>query len=378
VYPALAVLDELVSNGSKAPFDIQNLSLWVGGIGGMEAEMVKRAGVPFTAIPAGQVAGVGARALPGNLLKLAKGFREARRIIGSFRPDVMLFTGGYLAVPVALAGRMPLPGQKRPRSLLYVPDIEPGLALKTLVRFADQVAITAEESRAFFPKHPAVTVTGYPLRSELASWRRETGQEALKLDPALPTLLVLGGSRGARAINRFLLAHLPALLPQMQIVHASGELDWLEVQAIRDNLGEQFGLSETEVLRYHAYPYLHKEMGAALAAADLVVSRAGASVLGELPLFGLPAVLIPYPYAWRYQKVNAAYLEERGAAVMLPEDEMPAQLLSLILDLINDHERRSQMQQAMQSLARPNAAGQIAALLGRLAEHAPQKGRERW
>jgi UDP-N-acetylglucosamine--N-acetylmuramyl-(pentapeptide) pyrophosphoryl-undecaprenol N-acetylglucosamine transferase len=130
--------------------------------------------------------------------------------------------------------------------------------------------------------------------------------QALHLDPALPVLLVFGGSKGARSINRALLEALPGLLPEMQVLHISGNLDWPEVEAARSALstGEAAAWAE----RYHAFPYLHDEMGAALAAADLVVARAGASTLGEFPALGLPAILVPYPHAWRYQKVNADYL----------------------------------------------------------------------
>ena len=114
--------------------------LWVGGAGGMEADLVKREGVRFEAIPAGQVHGVSLRALPGNLWQLGRGFLAARRILRKFRPDVLLFTGGYLAVPMAFAARLLRQG----KSLLFVPDIEPGWALKTLARFADQIALSVE------------------------------------------------------------------------------------------------------------------------------------------------------------------------------------------------------------------------------------------
>ncbi len=116
----------------------------------MEAELVKKAGLPYTAIPAAGVHGVGLRALPGNILRLARGVLASRRILKEFQPEVLLFTGGYLAVPMALAGRH-IP------SLLYVPDIEPGLALKTLSRFASTIALTAEPSRTFF-KHSKARV----------------------------------------------------------------------------------------------------------------------------------------------------------------------------------------------------------------------------
>jgi UDP-N-acetylglucosamine--N-acetylmuramyl-(pentapeptide) pyrophosphoryl-undecaprenol N-acetylglucosamine transferase len=334
----------------------------------MEADLVKREGITFEAIPAAGVHGVGLRALPRNLWKLFQGLRAASRILKRFQPDVLLFTGGFVAVPMALAARR-WPGSlfmSSPiKSLLYVPDIEPGLALKTLARFAEAIAITSEESRTFFHrKH--VTVTGYPVRSSLKVWNIADAQRALSLSSDLPTLLVTGGSSGARSINRALMSALPDLLTEMQVVHLTGNLDWEEVNAFITTLPAD------KSAHYHAFPYLHEEMGAALSAADLVISRAGASSLGEFPMFGTPAILVPYPYAWRYQRVNAAYLARYGAAVVVEDAELPAKILPLVRELIHDKPRRAQMRKAMQALHQPQAAADIAKLLQNLVN--PKKG----
>ena len=118
-------------------------------------------------------------------------------------------------------------------------------------------------------------------------------------------------------------------------------------------------LTGVQAARYHPFPYLHEEMGAALAAADLALSRAGASTLGEYPLFGLPAVLVPYPYAWRYQKVNADTLVQRGAAVMLEDGKLSDQLLSTVNDLLSQPQKLAAMRNAMQHLSHPEAAAEI-------------------
>lgn len=346
MYPALTVLQAL---GDDA-----NPVLWVGGETGMEAELVKRLNIPFTGIPAAGVHGVGLRALPGNLLRLQRGRAASSRILKDFMPDVLLFTGGYVAAPMALAAR-------KYSSLLYVPDIEPGLALKFLARFSDRIALTAEESREYFPRNKKMVVTGYPTRPDFSVWTREKARQTLGLNDNLPVLLVFGGSKGARSINRALLAALPDLLTQMQIVHISGTLDWEEVHQAGQYLAESLKT------HYHAYPYLHEEMGAALASADLALSRAGASSLGEYPLFGLPAILVPYPHAWRYQKVNADYLARHDAAQILEDQALGESLTSTVLDLLQDKPRLERMQQAMRSLARPKAAADIANLLRSLA-----------
>lgn len=346
VYPALTILRALGADASQV--------LWVGGMGGMEASLVQRVGVPFQAIPAAGVHGVSPARLPSNLWALARGVFASRRILRQFQPDVLLFTGGYVAVPMALAaGRIP--------SLLYVPDIEPGLALKTLARRAACIALTAEESRIYFPKSACLKVTGYPTRQELGKWKRPTARALLELNGRLPVLLVSGGSRGAHSINHTIWCCLPELLQICEVVHITGERDWDMLQAARNNLNPD------QARLYHVYPYLHEDMGAALSAADLVISRAGASTLGEYPLFGLPAILVPYPHAWRYQKVNADYLVNKDAAVMLEDDKLEETLLDTVSGLLNSPQRLEAMGQAMRALAKPQAPTLLADMVRQLA-----------
>lgn len=347
MYPALAVHSALAAR-------ITNLDTqWVGGEGGMEESLVSRQGIPFQAIPAAGVHGVGLVTLPRNLVTIARGVIAARRILNEFRPDVMFFTGGYVAVPVALAGRS-IP------SLLYVPDIEPGMALKALSGMADVIAVTTEESQKFFKKK--VYETGYPLRSDLSLWDRQTAFQHLGISGEFPVLLVFGGSKGAHTLNMAVLDNLRALLEKFEIIHISGAPDWQIVKGAREQLPPQLGP------RYHAMQYLH-EMGAALAAADLVVSRAGASSLGEYPLFGLPAILVPYPHAWRYQKVNTDYLTRRGAAIMLRDQRLSDELLPTLNVLMDNPNKMKAMRAAMFELSHPRAAEKIAsALIGLVGE----------
>ncbi len=308
---------------------------------------MERAGIPFKAIPAAGVHGVGLRTLPGNVWRLTRGVFAARRILREFKPDVLFFTGGYVAVPMALAG-MKVP------TALYVPDIEPGLALKTLARFADRIAVTEEDSFAYFNRPGRITLTGYPVRAEFSRWTRTEARRALKLDNNAPVLLVWGGSKGARSLNTAILASLPNLLEMAQVVHVTGELDWPDIEARAGALNNP---------RYHPFPYLHEEMGAAMAAADLVISRSGASTLGEYPYFGLPSILVPYPYAWRYQKVNADYLVRNGAAVIVEDQNLSTQLLPTVQSLLGDPDRLDGMRKAVKALSHPDAAAEIGKLL---------------
>jgi len=333
---------------------------WVGSAGGMETQLVARAGLPFIGIPAGGLHGVALLNAVRNGWQLMRGTFAALRHLRRERPDAILTTGGYVAGPVAVAAAW----QKVP-ILVYLPDIEPAQSVKALGRLATCIGVTVEDSRAFLPAEKVV-VTGYPLGERITRWSRVTGREALGLPPNELVLLVFGGSRGARSINRTLLAQLPALTEVANVLHVSGELDWPEVSAARE------ALPETVRTRYHAYAYLHDEMGAAMAAADLVICRAGASILGESPYFGLPSILVPYPHAWRYQKVNAAWLTDRGAAVVLEDAALPAQLASTARSLLLDGPRREAMAAAARALARPDAAQRLAELLVQVA--APKRG----
>ena len=345
VYPALAVHDVLTSKVS----DVK--TLWVGGEGGIEESLVKRHGIPFQSIPAAGVHGVSPLVLPRNLFTLARGVLASYGILNDFKPDVLFFTGGYVAAPMAFAGRS-VP------SLLYVPDIEPGLAIKSIVRFMDIIAVTTEQSQKFFNKQ--VYESGYPLRPDLALWNRNTAHKHLGISGNLPVVLIFGGSKGSRSINLAVLNHLRALLEKCELIHISGDGDWQVVQSQREQLPVELAA------RYHAMSYLH-EMGAALAAADLVVSRAGASSLGEFPLFALPAIVVPYPHAWRYQKVNADYLTRRGAAILLQDHRLDDELLVTLTVLLDNPNKLKAMRAAMFELSHPRAAEKIASALLELA-----------
>lgn len=342
MYPALTVSQAL-------RIERQDL-LWVGGQGGMEEALVKREDLSYRNIPAAGVHGVGIKKLPGNLLKLFKGYFASRKILNEFKPDVLFFTGGYVGIPMVLAGF-------RKPTILYVPDIEPSLALKFLAHFARKIALTTENSREFFSRKEKLTVTGYPIRQGLTKWTKKEGRAYFNITGDRPVILFMGGSKGSRSINNAVVANLPELLKKYQVIHITGHLDWDMIQPKTADAGPN----------YHAFPYLH-EMGAALASADLVVSRAGASILGEYPMFELPAILVPYPYAWRYQKVNAEFLVEHQAAIMLLDETLNSTLLRTIDQLMQDKNQLNRMRKAMASLARPEAAMLIAELINEVAE----------
>lgn len=353
VYPALAAAEALVQHHSP-------LSLTFAGSGTLAADMVRESGLPFAdyrEIQGGPIAGV---SLPQKLmssLKLMAGTVQAVAMIRHHRPDVLLLTGGWGGLPTAVAARL-----CRVPVLIYLPDIEPGSTIKVLQRFAARIAITVPDSAQYFPTIET-TVTGYPLREDFCGATRESGLTHFALDTARKTLFVFGGSRGARSINQALMAIVPQLVAGgMQIIHVSGSLDWPNVEAFRA------GLSPEVAQHYHAYPYLHHEMGMAMAAADLVVCRSGASTLAELPYYNVPSILVPYPYAWQYQKVNADYLAARGAAICMEDKRLTDELLPTVQRLMEHPSELASMRAAAQAITPPNGALRLAEELVQLAK----------
>ncbi len=294
--------------------------------------------------------------MAANLIKLVRGFVAARRIVRAFASDVVFVTGGYVCTPVALAAWL-----QRVPVLIYLPDLEPGLAIRTLSRLATRVAVSFPEAGQFFSKDK-VFVSGYPVREAFLKADKATAREIFQLDSHTPTLAVFGGSRGARSINRAVSAVLEPLLDTCQVIHISGRLDAAKMNA------RQEGLSPALKKRYRLFPYLHEEMPLALAAADLVVARAGAATLGEFPALGLPSILVPYPYAGAHQEINAQFMVRHGAAVRVSNAELTDRLLPTVQELLGDQDKLVHMGQRARELARPDAAQRIAQEIRTLAE----------
>jgi UDP-N-acetylglucosamine--N-acetylmuramyl-(pentapeptide) pyrophosphoryl-undecaprenol N-acetylglucosamine transferase len=359
IYPALAVVEAL----QDVEPDLE--VIWVGTPEGMEARLIPSRGFAFLPVEAGGVYGLGPRGALRGLWRIARGVRQAWQAMARQRPQVLFTTGGFAAVPAALAA-----ARAGVLILVYLPDLEPGMAVRLLTRLAAHVAVTAPEAQPFFRGRP-VTVTGYPVRRRLMAAARDReaarrrGRARWGFAEDLPVVLVFGGSRGARRLNRAVDRHLEALVMEAQVLHLTGPADLERMQARRAALP-----SEVRA-RYQPVAYLEEEMGEALAMADLAVCRAGASTLGELPLFGLPAVLVPYPYVRRHQERNAAYLVRHGGAVRIPDEEIEERLGEVVRTLLQDPDRLLGMRRSMAALARPEAAERLAALVQRLAAPTP-------
>jgi UDP-N-acetylglucosamine--N-acetylmuramyl-(pentapeptide) pyrophosphoryl-undecaprenol N-acetylglucosamine transferase len=329
--------------------------LFVGSENGLERALVQRFGLDFSGLAvSGGVRGMGLAAFH-NAASLVQGFFQSLGVIRRYRPRAILATGGYVCAPVVLAGwclRVP--------ALVYLPDMEPGWAIRFLAPFARRVAVTVPEAARFFSSKKAV-VTGYPVRAELISADRQAGRAFFEVGPDEKVIVVAGGSRGAQHINQLIAAALPELLQDATIIHVCGHSHLADA-------GARFAVLPPDLkARYKLYSYLH-EMPLALVAADLAISRAGASVLGEYPVAGLPSILIPYAGGHRDQVRNAAYLAQNGAAIVLQDQEISTEMLaSTIKALLQDPARLPAMAQAARALARPDAAGDLARELTQLA-----------
>ena len=349
IYPALAVLNRLP----------EAEVLWVGTAGQMEERLVPEAGYRLVTIQGGPVVGVPLGTRLKNLAKLLFSVGRSYRMMKAFRPDVLFFTGGYVNAPVALVGRW----LKVP-AFIYLPDVEPGTTIRKLIGLVDKIGVTSPDSSEYIPVEKMV-VTGYPVRATVREAMRLSKAEALaqfNLTEERPTLFVFGGSRGAQSINRALMAILPELLTFAQVIHVSGTLTW-------DEVTENAAKMPASIRPYYRpYPYLDKRMGAGFRSADLVLARGGASMLGESPAFGVPAILVPYPHAWRYQKVNADYLASRGAAVRMDDEQMGEALLPTLRDLLGDKVKLAKMSAAASGLDQPHASQNLANLLKELAK----------
>lgn len=321
------------------------------GGGGFEKRLVDASDIQFdryAEVFAGPVVGVKPLRALSSILKMALGLLQSLWLILSKRPDVILLTGGWANVPLAVAGwllRVPM--------LIYLPDIEPGTTIKVLSRFVKTIAVTVPESAQYFREGQTIT-TGYPLREAMTSATRDAGLSYFGLDPERKTLLVTGGSRGARSINIALGDILPDLLTEnVQILHVTGRLDYERTQEATK--------ASLDTPHYHVFDYLDSEkMGLVFAVADIVLGRSGASALGEFPYFGAASLLVPYPYAWRYQRVNADWLAEQGAGIRIDDEKMAHDLLPTLQSLLRDEEKLSQMQACAKGLFSGNGSENIA------------------
>ena len=338
LFPGLAVAEAITALDAGA---LDASVLFVGSAYGIEATAVPRTRFPFQPLAIRGLRGRGARGVLEFIWRLPMALLQSWRIIGRFRPAIVLGVGGYGSVPVVLAAWL-----RRVPSVLMEQNAHPGMANRVLAHLARRVCTTFAESAGFFPPGKAVQ-TGNPVRQLCVSKKLVTDHF---------TLFVVGGSQGARAINRAVVDAamvLRARLPRMQVIHQTGPVDREWVQRRYAEAGV-----DSEVCAFvHA-------MGDAYGRADLIVCRAGASTVAELTALGKPAILIPYPFAADdHQRANAEILVRHGAAEMILDAQLSGALLAeRVVALAADRARLQAMGAAAAALAVPDAAARVAAV----------------
>jgi UDP-N-acetylglucosamine--N-acetylmuramyl-(pentapeptide) pyrophosphoryl-undecaprenol N-acetylglucosamine transferase len=313
-----------------------------------EREMVEARGVRFERVPSAAVRGKNPWQLARAAGRLFLGLLTALRKLRAFRPQVVLSTGGYASFPCSLAARV-----LRIPLVVFLPDVEPGWAVRVEKRLATRIATTTEGARAQLPEDKTY-VTGYPVRDEFRTAIRGHVRAALGAGEG-PVVLVAGASQGAATINRAIFRALPELCSRSTVVHVSGRGDFEEANERRATLPEP-------VRAAYQPAAFRDDLPALMVGADLGVMRAGASVLGELPAAGLPSLLIPGRFAGGHQRANAQWLADGGAANVLEETRI-GEVLPRILTLIDDATRLERMREAARSLDRPDAANDIARIM---------------
>lgn len=354
IYPALAIAKGYLQQHPGAEV------LYVGTKNGLEADIVPKAGIPFATVT---VEGLRRKVSLQTLIfgaKLAKGLVEARKVIKEFQPDLVVGTGGYVCGPVVyLAAKMGIP------TLIHEQNAYPGITNKLLSRVVNHVAVTFADSIPYFRQAKAITHTGLPIREEILLTNREQGLQAMRLDPNKKLLLVTGGSRGARSINQAMPEVLSELANRrdIQVVHITGQFDY--EQAVERT--SQAGIDSQSEGNITIVPYLYN-MADAMAAADLIICRAGATTLAEVTAKGIPAILIPYPYASEnHQEHNASSLVKVGAAKMILDRDLDGQVLRVqVLQLLEEVESLAKMKEASLSLGRPQALQDILQIMNKL------------
>jgi UDP-N-acetylglucosamine--N-acetylmuramyl-(pentapeptide) pyrophosphoryl-undecaprenol N-acetylglucosamine transferase len=337
VIPALAVAEEL-----KKQFAAE--LLFIGTARGIETRLVPAAGFPLRLVPVGALKNVSLRTRLRTLFDLPRAVWKAGQILAEFRPHVVIGVGGYASGPAMLAailGRTP--------TLIFEPNLVPGFANRVVARFASAAALHFEATGKYFSRWK---VTGVPVRDAFFHIVNQSHS---------PTLLIFGGSQGARALNRIGIEAAAPLLervPGLKIIHQTGEADYQHAQAAYANLG-----GSVELHRFI------DDMPGMFARASLLLCRSGASTVAEVTAAGRAAILVPFPRAADdHQKRNAEALVDSGAAMLLEERELTEKsLVETVTSLFAAPMRLQSMGENARKLSHPNAAREIAEMVATLA-----------
>ncbi|MBY0012687.1 undecaprenyldiphospho-muramoylpentapeptide beta-N-acetylglucosaminyltransferase [Paenibacillus typhae] len=353
IYPAVAVARQLEAEEGGSAF------LYIGGKRGLESKLVPQENLPFKAI---DITGFRRKISMDNvktIMRFLKGVKASKEMLREFKPDVVIGTGGYVCGPVVYAAsRLGIP------TLIHEQNAIPGLTNKFLSRYADTVAVSFEGTESAFPGGKNVIYTGNPRATTVTAASPQRGYASLGIPEGSTVVLVVGGSGGAKAINRAMIEMVPFVGKGngVHYVYVTGESYFEETRkALRQKLGG-------EPSWLHVLPYVHN-MPEVLACTSLIVNRAGASFLAEITALGIPSVLIPSPNVTNnHQEANARQLEREGAAVVLLEKDLTGKALhEAVQRIIGAESLRSSMAESSRRLGKRDSAALVVSELRRLA-----------
>lgn len=353
IYPALAVASQCAEEFPGSEF------LYIGGKRGLESSLVPKQGIPFEAI---DITGFRRKLSFDNVktvMRFLKGVQTSKKLLKEFKPDVVIGTGGYVCGPVVYAAaKLGIP------SVIHEQNAIPGLTNRFLSKYVSTVAVSFEGSGTAFPSARNVVYTGNPRATTVCAADKRKGFETLGLPESSFVVLVVGGSRGAKAINEAMVEMAPLLKQSehLKFVYVTGDSYYAStVEAITAKTGEL--PANLQVL-----PYVHN-MPEVLACTSLIVNRAGASFLAEITALGIPSILIPSPNVTNnHQEKNARTLESAGAAEVILEPELSGRSLYASIErVMNDLPRHSAMSSASRALGKPDSAHLVVEEMRRLA-----------
>jgi len=353
IYPALAVATSLRRRASAPEI------AWIGGRRGLEARLVRDAGYPIQRLVLRSLRSVERDVhLVLDPIRLGLSVPQAVVMLARWRPAAIFTTGGYVAIPVLIAARLlgiPV--------LLWEGNVVPGRSVRATARLASVVAVSFEPTCAALAAKVCY-ITGTPIR-DTAAVDRLAARERFGLAADDRLMLIFGGSQAVERFSHAIAEALPRLVETCRVLHVTGDAGYAEALAARERL------PEARRDRYRPEPFLREGMLDALAAADLVVGRAGSSTLAEVAAFGLPMVVVPYRYAGGHQRANAEVMAAAGAARLVEDEAFDAAALLGAAALLDDSRTHAGMAAAARGLSRPGAADAVADLVLALATRSP-------
>ncbi|KMT21406.1 undecaprenyldiphospho-muramoylpentapeptide beta-N-acetylglucosaminyltransferase [Clostridium cylindrosporum] len=343
IYPGVAIAKKIKDKNKDVEI------LFIGSKNGLEGDLVPKEGFNIKFI---EVEGLNKKVSLktfSSIKKVFKGYSGASKIIKDFNPDIVIGTGGYVCGPVVLSAAL-----KGIPTIIHEQNAIPGMTNKILSKFVKKIAITFKESAKFFPVKKVI-YTGNPIRSQILKADKNISRDKLGFSKDKSLVLAVGGSRGAKNLNNAVLDIIPEIKKHaLQLLFITGEAQYDDILKEATKRGYSLG-EDVKIL-----PYIYK-MENALAACDIIISRAGATILSEVTALSIPAILIPSPYvANNHQELNANALENKGAAIKLREVDLPNGVLGKkLFSLVGNKESLSGMKKASKSMGIIDASDKI-------------------